>query len=135
MGYMAKSSWLVTISGIIGTWDTQDGGGGSSEPIQHFRGGEQTATIIGTKPKFDDITVTRLFGDGHLAIFAALTKKIGNSKHMITKQATDINGIRKGKPITYKNCVLKKVEYPPYDANATEETSIITLVFSTNGPA
>lgn len=135
MAYMAKSQWLVTISGITDSWDTQDGGGGTSEPIKHRRGGQRKQTIIGVPAEFNDITVSRLFGDGHLAIFAALSKKIGISKHKITKQALDANGIRKGKPITYYNCVLKSVEYPPLDSNGTSEAAIITLVFSTEGPA
>lgn len=135
MAYMAKSQWLVTISGINGSWDTQDGGDGSSEPIKHRRGGERRQTIIGVPAEFDDITVTRLFGDGYLTAVASLTKKIGIGRYKITKQALDANGARKGKPITYKNCVLKKVSYPPLDSNATNDVALMTLVFSTEGPA
>lgn len=135
MAYMAKSQWLVTISGISGTWDTQEGGDGSSTPIKHIRGGNRKATIIGTPAEFSAITVTRLFGDGYLTALAALNKKIGIGRHTITKQALDANGVRKGKPITYKNCLLSGVNSIPVDSNATGEAGIMTLVFETEGPA
>ncbi|MGL3805845.1 hypothetical protein ACSYDW_07070 [Paeniglutamicibacter sp. R2-26] len=135
MAYMAKSQWLVTISGIHDTWDTQTGGNGSGTPIKHRRGGQQRQTIIGTPPEFEDITCTRLFGDGYLELMAKLNKQINISRHTITKQALDANGVRKGKPITYKNCLLTGVAYSDVDSNATSEVALMTLTFATEGPA
>lgn len=135
MADMAKSQWLVTVSGFGGYWDTQTGGNGSGTPIKHRKGGSQKPSIIGTPPEFEDITVTRLFGDTNLPQMAEYTKKINISRHTITKQALDANGIRKGKPVTYKNCLLTGVSYPELDSNATGEVSLMTLTFATEGPA
>lgn len=135
MADMAKSQWLVTISGIVDAWDTQDGGNGAGTPIKHIRGGRQKASIIGTRPEWDDIVVTRLFGDGYLGLMQKLSKQINISRHTVTKQALDANGIRKGKPIIYKNCLLTAVSYPSVDSNATGEISLMSLTFSNEGPA
>ncbi|MGP4995552.1 hypothetical protein [Glutamicibacter ardleyensis] len=130
-----KNQFIVTISGIKGNWNTKTGGNGSGTPVKYRNGGSLREEIIGTPPTFEDLVITRGFNPAFFETYKKLSKNINKSYHLITMQPTDANLMKKGKPISYKNCLLTGVTFPDVDSNATGDRAEVTLTFATSGPA
>jgi hypothetical protein len=135
MAKNTKSNFLVHVSGISGNFRTSGGGSVTAATSKDFDGGATKPTILGGLQEWSDLTITRSFDPVRdLPIIAKLIKQVGTGKFTVTKQATDANMTKVGKPIVYPKCVLNALTYPDSDANASD-ASEFTLGFATTGPA
>ena len=132
---ITKRQYLVTIEGIPGTWRTFSGAGGTASVTKDFDGGSDRADLLSGPAEWDDIEVVRTVAPARDdAWISALRKLIGRGRFNITKQATDANWTRVGKPTTYPDCMLTGLQEPETDA-ASSDAAEVTLTFATSGPA
>ncbi|WNO25837.1 tail tube protein [Arthrobacter phage Altadena] len=130
-----KQNFITTASGIPGNWRTWSGGGGSADTSLDYDGGDPIPDILSAPPTFDDIEIVRTYDPiADAAWVRDLRRKIGRSRHTLTKFAVDMNWIAVGDPDTYPGCVLKGIQEPETDASSGD-ASEITLTFATTGPA
>lgn len=133
---MAKSTkrlFLVTVVGIPGTWRTSTGGGLHADVTKDFDGGASIPDVLGGLPEADDLEIARTFDPVRdLPILATLRPQVGRGRFTVTKQATDANFVKVGKPLTYANCVLTAVSDPESDASSSDVAEF-TLTFATTG--
>lgn len=130
-----KRNYLVNVGGIPRTWRSFSGGGASSEVTRDYSGGSDVATLLSGPAEYEDIELVRTFEpDLDPQWLDKLKKQIGRSWWTITKQATDQNWNKVGKPETYPNCLLIGVKMPEADASSSDSAEI-TLTFATPGPA
>ena len=130
-----KRQYLVTIEGIPGTWRQFSGAGGSASITKDFDGGSDRADLLAGPAEWDDIEVTRTIAPSRDDVWVAqLRKLLGRGRFNITKQATDANWTKVGKPTTYPNCLLNGLQEPETDA-ASSDAAEIKLTFATSGPA
>lgn len=130
-----KRQYLVTIEGIPGTWRTFSGAGGSASVTKDYDGGSDRADLLSGPAEWDDIEVTRTVAPSRDDVWIEqLRKLIGRGTFNITKQATDANWTKVGKPTTYPDCLLNGLQEPESDA-ASSDAAEITLTFATSGPA
>jgi len=130
-----KRQYLVTIEGIPGTWRTFSGGGGTASITKDYDGGSDRADLLAGPPEWDDIEVTRTVAPSRDDVWIEqLRKLIGRGKFNVTKQATDANWTKVGKPTTFPDCLLNGLQEPETDA-ASSDAAEIKLTFATSGPA
>lgn len=130
-----KRQFKVSISGIPGYWRSLSGGGASAEYSRDYSGGSNVGTILAGPAEHEDMTLVRTFDpNSDPAWVNKLKKKVGRSYHKISKQATDVNFTKVGKPETYYNCVLVGLTLPETDSSSADAAEI-TLVFAHNGSA
>lgn len=128
-----KSQFLVSITGIPGTWSQSTGGGLTAEVTKDYDGGALRPDMIGGKPSADDLELTRAFDPVRdLPLMAKLRKEVGRGRYTISKQSTDANFAKVGAPITYAGCVLIGMNDPESDA-ASSDVAQIVLKFATTG--
>lgn len=133
MGKITKSQFLVTIVGIPGTWSSATGGSLTAEVTKDYDGGALRPDMIGGRPSADDLEITRGFDPVRdLPLLEKLRKEIGRGRYTVTKQSTDANFAKIGKPITYADCVLIGCNDPDSDANSSDVAQIV-LKFATTG--
>lgn len=130
-----KKQSLVTVEGIPGTWRTMSGGGGTADVTKDWDGGATRPDLLAGPTNFDDIELVRTYKPSQDAEWVErLVKRIGLDEFTITKQGTDVNGVKLGKPRTYPACLLIGLQEPDTDA-ASSDAAEITLTFATSGPA
>ncbi|QIN94344.1 tail tube protein [Arthrobacter phage Abba] len=130
-----KKQSLVTVEGIPGTWRSMSGGGGTADVTKDWDGGATRPDLLSGPTNFDDIELVRTYKPSQDAAWVErLTKRIGLEELTITKQGTDVNGIKLGKPRTYPACLLIGLEEPEVDASSSDAAEI-KLTFATSGPA
>jgi hypothetical protein len=130
-----KRQYLVTIEGIPGTWRQFSGAGGSASITKDFDGGSDRADLLAGPAEWDDIEVTRTVAPSRDDVWVAqLRKLLGRGRFNITKQATDANWTKVGKPTTYPDCLLNGLQEPETDAGSSDAAEI-KLTFATSGPA
>lgn len=135
MAKITKAHFLVTVQGIEGTWRTSGGGNVTASISRDYDGGAIKPDLLGGLAEADDITVTRSFDPVRdLPILERLRPMVGRGVFTVSKQATDANRTKVGKPIVYPGCVLSGVNDPESDA-AGSDAAEITLTFATTGPA
>ncbi|QGZ17118.1 tail tube protein [Arthrobacter phage DrYang] len=128
-----KRNFISTILGIPGTWSTHTGGALNSDVVRDYDGGATTPDLIGGAPTADDLELSRAFDPVRdLPLLEKLRKEVGRGRYTITKQPTDANMTKVGKPLTYANCLLLSVNDPESDSNSSD-TSPITVKFATTG--
>jgi hypothetical protein len=130
-----KRSYLVAVEGIPGTWRTFSGGAGSASVTKDYDGGSDRADLLAGPPEWDDIEVVRTVAPARDDVWIEqLRKLIGRGRFNVTKQATDANWTKIGKPTTYPNCLLIGLTEPETDASSSDAAEV-TLTFATSGPA
>jgi len=130
-----KRQYLVTIQGIPGTWRQFTGGGGTASVTKDFDGGSDRADLLSGPAEWDDIEVTRTVAPSRDEVWIdQLNKLIGRGEFTVTKQATDANWTKVGRPRTYPACLLTGVQETETDA-ASSDAAEIKLTFATSGPA
>lgn len=130
-----KRQYLVTIQGIPGTWRQFSGADGSASVTKDYNGGRDRADLLAGPPEWGDIEVTRTVSPrSDESWILKLNKLIGRGEFNITKQATDANWTRVGKPRTYPKCLLIGIQEPETDAGSSDAAEI-KLTFATSGPA
>lgn len=121
---------------IAGSFDTRTGGGrgGTSNPYRP--GGMGAELQLGSQPKNDDITITRLYQTDrdHLllpALYAAAGKATGHyDETPLNAEGGLFDGAR-GKTITYQ-VTLMKVDPPDRDS-MSEDAALFTLTLAVSG--
>lgn len=130
-----KSAFLVTVAGVAGNWRTSSGGVLTAAITKDYDGGATKPDLLGGLVDASDMTVVRSFDpDRDLPILEQLRPLVGRGYFTISKQATDANGTKIGKPIVYPNCLLSSMSYPDHDSAASAAAEF-TLVFGNTGPA
>jgi len=130
-----KRQFLTYCSGIPGYWRSLSGGGATAEYSRDYSGGSQTGTIMAGPQEHEDITLVRTYDPNTDPVWInKIKKKVGRSYHQLTKQATDINFTKVGKPEVYSNAVLVGLTLPETDSSSADAAEI-TLVFAHNGSA
>lgn len=128
-----KRNFITTILGVTGTWSTSTGGTLNSDVTRDYDGGAAVPDLIGGAPTADDLELSRSFDPVRdLPLLEKLRKEVGRGRYTITKQPTDANFTKVGKPLTYANCLLLSVNDPESDANSSDVTPI-TVKFATTG--
>lgn len=135
MSKATKRQFLTSVSGISGYWRTWSGGGASAEYSRDYSGGSNVGTILTGPAEHEDITLVRTWDPAKDPAWAnSLKKKVGRSWHTLTKQATDVNFTKVGKPEVYSGATLVGLTLPEGDA-ASSDSAEVTLVFAHNGSA
>ncbi|ALF01226.1 tail tube protein [Arthrobacter phage Brent] len=130
-----KRQYIVSIAGIPGNWRTFSGAAASSETTKDWDGGADRPDIMGGPVEYDDIEVLRTVSPTlDEEWISRLRKRVGKDTFTITKQPTDRDGIKVGRPTVYPDCLLKGMQEPDTDA-ASSDASEVTLTFATSGPA
>jgi hypothetical protein len=130
-----KRQYLVTVEGIPGTWRTFGGGAGTASVTKDYDGGSDRADLLAGPPEWDDIEVVRTIAPSRDDVWVGqLRKLIGRGRFNVTKQSTDANWTKVGKPTTYPNCLLVGLQEPETDASSSDAAEI-TLTLATSGPA
>lgn len=133
MSKATKRQFLVTVSGIPGTWSTSTGGSLNADVTRDYDGGSDRPDLLGGVPTADDLEVSRTFDPVRdLALLEKFRREVGRGRYTVMKQATDANYNKVGKPLTYANCLLLGVNDPESDASSSD-TAPITLKFATTG--
>lgn len=135
MGKATKQNFVTSVSGVPGNWRTWSGGEISADTALDYDGGNPTPDILSGPPTHGDIEVVRTYDPIVDAGWVReLRRKVGRSRHTLSKLSVDANYLAIGDPETYPNCVLKGIKEPETDA-ASGDSSEITLTFATTGPA
>lgn len=135
MTLATKRQFLVSVSGIPGYWASSSGGDVTAPVSKVFEGGQDRPVVLGGLPETSDLEVTRTFDpDKHSALLSQLRKVVGRGRFTVTKQATDANRVRIGKPETHPNCLLVGVSAPEHE-EGSGDSSPFKLTFSTAGAA
>lgn len=133
MAKATKRQFLVHVNGISGNWRTSTGGSLNADTSTDYNGGSDIPDLLGGIPVADDLEITRTFDPVRdLALLEKLRREVGRGRYTVTKQATDANFVKVGKPLTYPRCLLKGINDPESDA-ASADVSEITLKFATTG--
>ena len=126
---------LVSVSGIPGYWNESSGADVTAAVTKIFEGGNERPVVLGGVPETSDIEVIRPYHpDTHGTILAKLKKEVGRGRFTVTKQPTDANKVKVGKPETHPSCLL-------IGATSTEhkegsgDAQTWKLTFSTSGAA
>jgi hypothetical protein len=130
-----KYQFVFSISGIAGNWEQSSGGDISAPSTKVRDGGSDRPTVLGGLSETDDIEVTRTYDPvTDVALLAALRKNVGRGRYTLTKQSTDANRVKVGKPTTYPGSLLIGLTEPEHEEGSSD-LSQIKLKFSTPGAA
>ncbi|QKY79781.1 tail tube protein [Arthrobacter phage Bumble] len=130
-----KQNFITTAEGIPGNWAKWSGGAGSADTSLDYDGGDPVPDILAGPATFDDIEISRTYDPiVDAGWIRDLRRKIGRSRHTLTKFSVDMNWIAVGDPDTYPNCVLKGIQEPETDASSGDASELV-LKFATTGPA
>lgn len=130
-----KRQFLVTVEGIPGTWRSLSGGGATADTTPDWSGGAIRPDLLGGPPSYDDLELVRTYDpDKDPAWIETADKQVGRGRYTVTKQPTDANFTKIGKPRTYADCLLKGLTEPETDASSGDPGEV-TITFATTGPA
>jgi len=130
-----KRQFIVSVAGITGNWESTSGGDITAPSTKVYDGGSDRPTILGGLPETSDLEVTRTFDPNRdEAILAQLRKSVGRGRFTLTKQATDANRVKVGKPTTYSNVLLVGMTEPEHEEGSSD-ASPVKLTFATAGAA
>lgn len=133
MAKSTKRNFLVTVVGIAGTWRSSSGGNLTATVTKDFDGGAKRPDILGGPPEADDLEITRTFDPVRdLPLLVKLRGQVGRGLYTVSKQATDANFVKVGKPMTFPKSMLIGVSVPDSDSNSSDVAEF-TLRFSTTG--
>lgn len=116
----AARQFLVTITGIEGTWASKSGGGKTSGANKVWDGGSLVPDVLAAPPEVDDLTISRPYDpDRDQDLVTALLAMVGQFRTTITVAPTygDMTRTR-SKPRVYSNCLLTGVTDPDVDASS-----------------
>lgn len=134
----AARQFIVTVTGgpvkIEGTWASFSGGNVEAETTPVWEGGASYPDSIGGPATTADLELTRPYRPTRdQPIIDKLTKLVGSGVFTVSRQPTDADFVKVGKPTTYPECVLKSVSVPESDATSSEG-STYSIVFAPTRP-
>lgn len=100
------------------------GGAVEAETSPVWEGGASYPEQLGGPPSTADLELTRPYRpERDQPIIDALTKGVGSMHFTVTKQPTDADFVKIGKPTTYPECMLKSVTPPESDASSADSAT------------
>lgn len=127
---LSARQWLVTVSGIDGTWSKISAAETAAEGTRVRDGGATKADVLAGPAETDEVTVTRPFDalrDHDLV--TTLLPLVGQFFATITKQPLQGDMTRYDvKPRVYSDCLLTKVVDPESDADSAD-ANMLELTF------
>lgn len=130
-----KRQYLVTISGIPGTWRTFGGAEASASITKDYDGGAERPDLLSGPTEHSDIEVVRTVAPTRDDVWIKqLRKLVGKGTFTVTKQYVNADWMKVGDPTTYPDCLLAGLKEPETDA-ASSDAAEISLTFATAGPA
>lgn len=114
---------------VVDPFASMSGGAVEAETNPVWEGGASYPDMLGGPATTGDLELTRPYRPTRdQPIIDALQKVVGSGVFTVTKQPTDADFMKVGKPTTYPECVLKAVTPPEPDASSGEgATWSITL--------
>lgn len=135
MGKATKQQFITTVEGIPGTWRTLSGGGFTADTTTDFSGGSLKPDILSGPPTNEDLELVRTYDPEIDDVWIRrLRPNVGRSRHTVTKQPTDINLTKIGKPTTFPDCLLKGLVEPDTDSESGDRAEV-TITLANTGPA
>ena len=132
--YSAQRQFLVTVSGIVGTWMTKGGGGIQADSNKIFDGGSLRPSIITSPPTTEDVVISRAYKQSRdESILQNLRGKVGRYTTTITVQPTDQDLIAVGRPTVYADAVLVGLTEPELNSDSGDVANF-ELTFSVVAP-
>lgn len=130
-----KRQYLVTVSGIPGTWRTFGGAGATASITKDYDGGAERADLLSGPTEYDDIEVVRTCAPTRDDVWIKqLRKLVGKGLFTVTKQYVNADFMKVGDPTTYPDCLLSGLQETETDASSSDAAEV-TLTFATAGPA
>lgn len=106
---------------IADPWASMSGGAVESETSPVWEGGASYPDMLGGPATTADLELTRPYRpERDQPIIDRLQKIVGSGVFTVTRQPTDADFVKVGKPTTYPECVLKSVTPPESDASSGE---------------
>lgn len=119
----AQRQFIVTVSGIAGTFASKQGGNISAEASKVYDGGSLTPDVLAGPAEVENITVTRAYEYSRdAALLAKLRPKVGTLLTTITVTPTDANLVTLGSPTIYPDALLIGLTEPETDASSGESS-------------
>lgn len=119
---MASSSqkmFLVTVTGISGTFMTKSGGDTSSDVTKVYNGGATVPELLAAPAETDNITVSRAYDhDRDYQAHKNARAKVGRWRTTISVTPTDLDLTSRGSATTYPNALLVRVSEPDVDSSS-----------------
>ena len=117
-GNSRARSFLITVSGVDGFFDTKSGGNPSSGTRKYFNGGDVVPDINTDPPEYSDLVVGRAFRVGRDdRMLKAQRANVSVTEHTVRVQPTDAAGVPVGLPTTYRGTLVGTSD-PDVDSNS-----------------
>lgn len=125
----AQRQYIVTVSGISGTFAQKSGGDISADAAKIYDGGSLTPDVLAGPAEVGNITVTRSVEHARdAATLKTLRSKVGQYEATITVTPTDANLVTLGSPVIYPKALL--IGFTELEADASSgEAATYSLEF------
>lgn len=135
----ANRSFIVTVTGgpvkIPDTFAQFSGAAVEADSSPVWEGGSLYPEQLGGPATTGDIEVTRPYRAlRDQPLIHKLQKLVGSAFFTVTRQPTDADFVKVGKPATYPECLLKAVKVPESDASSGEGATW-SMTFAPTRPA
>jgi hypothetical protein len=135
MTYLREDQFLIHagVNGVsipsVHSWQSKEGGDVQSDAVVTHPGGMLGAITLGGPNKRSDVTVKRIFQDTDMPFVRPLEQACGNSRGWVSWTPLDADKNPVANSTMTLNGVLKEVQSPQGNANATGPANL-GLVFS-----
>jgi hypothetical protein len=117
-GNSRARSFLITVSGVDGFFDTKTGGNPSAGTRKYFNGGDTVPDVNTDPTEYSDLVVGRAFRVGRDdRMLTTQRRNVGNTEHTIRVQPTDAQGVPVGIATTYRGTLIGSSD-PDVDSNS-----------------
>lgn len=116
----------VTVEGVAldnESWDVFEGGEVKVDNLAVFPGGMLPQRALGGIPKWEPVTIDRLWSDTLIGLYKELANKAGNTGMEASYTVLEPNGVATPQVFSYKG-VLLDVTRPNYKAGTSEEAML-----------
>jgi hypothetical protein len=129
--YIAKSRRRVKVSSMPGAWMTASDPSASRTNQMRRRGAGARMEVITSRLTYESITLTKMWDpDVDETVWSELNRGNPFNDSKITFTDLDVNGDPVGTPDTYAGCAVESFTRTGSDANADDEISELTVVWS-----
>lgn len=124
-----KRSWLITVSGVAGAWDTKTGAKKTAGSRKYFGGGNTVPQVLTDPSEYDDLVIGRAFDAARdMPVIVALRPSVGVSEHTVRCQPLDPTGAPVGPATTYRGTLIGQTD-PDVDSESGD-VGTYNLTFS-----
>ncbi|MCQ9384450.1 hypothetical protein [Brevibacterium moorei] len=130
----AQRSFITTLTGgpvpVPDTWAKFSGGDVEADSSEVWEGGATYPEQLGGPPKTNDVELARPYrAQRDQPIIDKLVKLVGSATYTISRQPTDADFVKVGKPTTYPDALLKSIKIPESDASSGDVAEV-TFTFA-----